>query len=179
ARPARRHPLRFAGGGARIPAWLPGGDGAERGRRDHGAQASRAAGHGGPVPSRSGADRERPCAAGQFPRPGPRRGGGVIFLGDRLGGSGAARIDAADRGFTLGDGVFETLRAYDGRPFRLDAHLARLAAGAETLGFAPPLPPARIAAAVAETLAANRLESGDAAIRITLSRGTGARGLLP
>lgn len=103
----------------------------------------------------------------------------MIFLGDRLVTPEAARIDPADRGFTLGDGVFETLRAYAGRPFRLDAHLARLEAGAAALGIPLPLPAARIATAVAETLAANGLAMGDAAIRITLSRGPGARGLLP
>jgi branched-chain amino acid aminotransferase len=103
----------------------------------------------------------------------------VIFLGDRLVAPEAARIDPADRGFTLGDGVFETLRAYAGRPFRLDAHLARLESSAAVLGIPLPLPAARIAAAVAETLAANALTTGDAAIRITLTRGPGARGLLP
>lgn len=102
----------------------------------------------------------------------------MIFLHDRLVAPEEARIDPADRGFTLGDGLFETLRAYTGRPFRLDAHLDRLVAGAVELGIPLPLPKARIAEAVAETLAANRL-TGDAAIRITLTRGPGARGLLP
>ena len=103
----------------------------------------------------------------------------MIFLGDRLVAEAAARIDPSDRGFTLGDGVFETLRAYGGKPFRLGAHLARLVSGAETLGIPLPLPAARIAEAVAETIAANDLTTGGAAIRITLSRGIGARGLLP
>lgn len=103
----------------------------------------------------------------------------MIFFGDRLVAEAAARIDPSDRGFTLGDGVFETLRAYGGRPFRLAAHVARLAAGAAALGIPLPLPAARIAEAVAETIAANDLSTGDAAIRITLSRGIGGRGLLP
>lgn len=103
----------------------------------------------------------------------------MIFLGDRLVPPEAARIDPADRGFTLGDGLFETLRAYEGRPFRPDAHLQRLADGAAALGIALPLTVARIGDAVGETIAANDLGGGDAAIRITLSRGTGARGLLP
>lgn len=103
----------------------------------------------------------------------------MIFLGDRLVAATTARIDPSDRGFTLGDGVFETLRAYGGKPFRLAAHVARLAAGAAALGIPLPLPAARIAEAVAETIAANDLMTDDAAIRITLSRGTGARGLLP
>ncbi len=103
----------------------------------------------------------------------------MIFLGDRLVAERAARIDPSDRGFTLGDGVFETLRAGGGKPFRMEAHLARLAAGAAALGISLPLPAPRIAAAVDETIAANDLAMGNAAVRITLSRGVGARGLLP
>lgn len=103
----------------------------------------------------------------------------MIFLHDRMVPRASARIDAGDRGLTLGDGLFETLRAYDGRPFRLEAHLARLEQGAAALGIPLPLPLERIAAAVHDTLAANQLGAGDAAIRITLTRGPGARGLLP
>ena len=99
-----------------------------------------------------------------------------IHLNGRLVDACEARIDPADRGLLLADGLFETLRAYDGRLFCLDAHLARLAAGAALLGLpAPPLP--EIAAAVRDTLAANGL--ADASIRITLTRGAGPRGLLP
>jgi branched-chain amino acid aminotransferase len=99
-----------------------------------------------------------------------------IHLNGRLVDSATARIDPSDRGLLLADGLFETLRSYDGQPFRLDAHLARLAAGAAALDL--PMPRATdIAAAVSETIAAN----GDrqASIRITLTRGPGERGLLP
>jgi branched-chain amino acid aminotransferase len=86
------------------------------------------------------------------------------------------RLDAADRGFTLGDGVFETIRAAGGRPCRLAAHLARLRCGAELLGL--PLPDdAALEAALAELLAAAGL--ADAALRLTVSRGPAPRGLLP
>jgi branched-chain amino acid aminotransferase len=100
----------------------------------------------------------------------------MIHLNGRLTDAAAARIDPADRGFLLADGLFETLRAYDGRPFALEAHLARLADGAAALDL--PMPPmAALAAAVAETLQANTHR--EAAIRITLTRGPGPRGLLP
>jgi len=46
-----------------------------------------------------------------------------------------ARISVLDNGFTLGDGVYETLRTYGGRPFRLDLHLARLRASALRVGI--------------------------------------------
>ena len=99
-----------------------------------------------------------------------------IHLNGRLVDACEARIDPADRGLLLADGLFETLRAYDGRLFCLNAHLARLAAGAAVLGLpAPPLP--EIAVAARDTLAANGL--ADASIRITLTRGAGPRGLLP
>ncbi len=99
-----------------------------------------------------------------------------VHLNGRLVDAAEARIDPADRGFLLADGLFETLRAYGGRPFRLPEHLARLAAGAAALEL--PMPPgAEIAAAVGETLAANGF--AEASVRITLTRGPGPRGLLP
>ena len=103
----------------------------------------------------------------------------MIFLRDRIVPRASARIDASDRGLTLGDGLFETLRAYGGRPFRMAAHLARLDHGAAALGIPLPLSVERIAAAVAETLAALALGGGAAALRLTLPRGPGAPGLLP
>jgi branched-chain amino acid aminotransferase len=100
----------------------------------------------------------------------------MIHLNGRLTEVATARIDPADRGFLLADGLFETLRAYDGQPFALEAHLARLADGAAALDL--PMPPvAELTAAVAETLQANGHR--EASIRITLTRGAGPRGLLP
>ncbi|HYV87209.1 MAG TPA: aminotransferase class IV [Candidatus Polarisedimenticolia bacterium] len=100
----------------------------------------------------------------------------VIHLGGRLVDAATARIDPADRGFLLADGLFETLRVYDGEAFKVEAHLARLAAGAHTLGI--PMPAvAEITLAIADTLSANKLR--DASLRITLTRGPGQRGLLP
>ena len=90
-----------------------------------------------------------------------------------------ARIDPADRGFTLADGLFETLRAYRGRPFRLEDHLVRLESSAEALGIPLLFDAVRIAEAVVELLEANSLIEGDAAIRITATRGIGPRGLAP
>jgi branched-chain amino acid aminotransferase len=90
-----------------------------------------------------------------------------------------ARIDPADRGFTLADGLFETLRAYRGKPFRLEDHLVRLESSAQALGIPLLFDAVRIAEAVVELLEANALTEGDAAIRITATRGTGPRGLLP
>jgi branched-chain amino acid aminotransferase len=92
-------------------------------------------------------------------------------------------LSAFDRGFQLGDGVFETLRARGGRTAELQAHLARLERSATGLGIAlPDGTDAALTAAIAELLAAEDLAGpdGDAAIRITVSRGRFiGRGLLP
>ena len=101
----------------------------------------------------------------------------MIFLNGRLSTSAATRIDPADRGFLLGDGVFETLSCVAGWPIFLDRHLDRLANGAEVLGIPLALGADGIAEAVFTTLAACDLARSDAVVRITLSRGPGPRGL--
>jgi branched-chain amino acid aminotransferase len=103
----------------------------------------------------------------------------MIWLNGRLVAREQAHIDPADRGLLLADGLFETLRAYRGHVFKLEEHLARMAEGAAELAIPLPLDPPSIADAVRETLEANQLSAGDAAIRITLTRGPGQRGLLP
>lgn len=80
-----------------------------------------------------------------------------------------------DRGFLLGDGLFETIRVAGGAARRLDAHLARLERGADVIGL--PLPDLDAAAAIAATMAANGLADGVA--RLTVTRGAGPRGVLP
>ncbi len=92
-------------------------------------------------------------------------------------------ISAFDRGFQLGDGVFETLRAAGGRVTELAEHTARLRGSAA--GLAIDLPddlPARLARGIGDLLAAEGLggPDGDASVRITATRGTWmSRGLLP
>jgi branched-chain amino acid aminotransferase len=94
-----------------------------------------------------------------------------------------ARVSVFDRGFQLGDGVFETLRARAGRATELDAHLARLRRSAD--GLSIPLRDdveAEIAAGVAALLHAEGADGpgGDVSIRITVTRGSfHGRGLLP
>ena len=87
-----------------------------------------------------------------------------------------ARISVLDRGFLYGDALFETMRAYGGKVFLLDRHLARLAASAQFLGFDLGRIPEPLEAAVLRTLAESQL--ADAYVRLTVSRGT-SRGLIP
>lgn len=99
----------------------------------------------------------------------------LVWLNGRILSEDAACVSVTDRGFLLGDGVFETMRAYCGRVFRLAAHLQRMTEGAERVGI--PMP-AGLSNAVTEVLAANGLV-GDAAVRITLTRGAAPPGLAP
>ena len=102
----------------------------------------------------------------------------VIYLNGQLVPENERHISALDRGFTLGDGVFDTLRAVNGHIFRLDDHLERLDRAAKTIGLELPVEPSVLTGGIAYLLEANGL--ADALIRITISRGIPARrGLLP
>ena len=108
---------------------------------------------------------------------------GHLWVDGRIEPADGVHLSAFDRGFQLGDGVFETLRARGGRPTELDEHVARLRRSAD--GLSIPLDDdvaERLATAIDELLAAEGLagEDGDASIRITVSRGVfHGRGLLP
>lgn len=95
--------------------------------------------------------------------------------GDLMEADGA--VSAADRGFLIGDGVFETLLVDGGRPAFLGAHLARLRRGLEALGFEAPVGEEALRAAI-DALARRQGVDGRAACRITLTRVGGARGLV-
>ena len=88
-----------------------------------------------------------------------------------------ARISALDRGFLYGYGLYETVRSYGGRVFRLDRHLARLMGSAQYLGLAAQLDPVEMEKAIYMALEANEME--DARIRLTIGAGEGERGLSP
>lgn len=115
----------------------------------------------------------------------PAMGGGPrhVWVHGRLADVDEPVLSAFDRGFQLGDGVFETLRARGGRPTELAEHATRLRNSAD--GLAIPLPDdieSRLGRAIDELLVAEGLAGpdGDASIRITVSRGSFlGRGLLP
>ncbi len=88
---------------------------------------------------------------------------------------GPVPFDASDRGLLLGDGVFDTSLVLGGRMVWRAAHLRRLRAHASALGFG--VEPARLEAAVDGTVAT--LAGGHGALRLTLTRGAGPRGLAP
>jgi branched-chain amino acid aminotransferase len=101
----------------------------------------------------------------------------VVWLNGALLAADSARIDPADRGFTLGDGVFETIRAASGRALHADRHLARLRQGATVLGIDVPFGDDILRGGFCDVLRENAM--ADAALRITLTRGPAPRGVLP
>ena len=82
-----------------------------------------------------------------------------------------ARCSCLDRGRLYGDGLFETMRAYHGKIFRLDAHLGRLMAGAEQLYLQLPMATEELQTTAQKTLEESELTS--AYIRLTVTRGVG------
>ena len=98
----------------------------------------------------------------------------VVFLNGNFLPEADAVVPLNDRGFLLGDGLFETTRVADGRPFRLAQHLDRLSRGAEFVRIKLPFAPKDIQKFAAELIARNSLPN--AILRVTLTRGPGTRG---
>ena len=89
------------------------------------------------------------------------------------------KIESSDRGFLLSDGLFETMRVYNGKVFGLEDHYARFVIGAAALKMPVPVKLEEVNAIILKLLEANGLSQKDATLRITLTRGSGPRGLLP
>lgn len=88
-----------------------------------------------------------------------------------------AKISVFDHGFLYGDGVFEGIRAYNGRVFRLKEHLIRLYESAKSIMLEVPVSLKEMQELVLKTLRKNKLK--DAYIRVIVSRGEGDLGLDP
>lgn len=88
-----------------------------------------------------------------------------------------AKVSVFDHGFLYGDGVFEGLRVYGGRIFKLREHLMRLYESARAILLGVPMSPAELEAAILDAVHMN--EAKDAYIRLIVSRGPGALGISP
>jgi branched-chain amino acid aminotransferase len=86
-----------------------------------------------------------------------------------------AKVSVFDHGVLYGDGIFEGIRAYNGRIFRLEDHLARLEDSANAILLKLPIPLKEIEKAIVETVRLNGLK--DAYIRLVVTRGVGDLGL--
>lgn len=88
-----------------------------------------------------------------------------------------AKISVFDHGLLYGDGVFEGIRAYHGRVFKLDEHIERLYWSAKAILLTIPMTPAEMTRAVVATCRKNKCHDGY--IRLVVTRGVGTLGLNP
>jgi len=100
-----------------------------------------------------------------------------IWIDGQVVAAGEARVSVLDHGFLYGDGVFEGIRCYSGRVFRLEDHLRRLATGARVLALELPGGIDAMRRIVLETARANG--APDAYLRLVVSRGEGELGVDP
>ncbi len=100
-----------------------------------------------------------------------------VYINGTLYDKDDAKISVYDHGLLYGDGVFEGMRSYGGKVFRLDEHLERLWSSAKAIWLEIPLTKDALAKAVNDTLAANNIKDGY--IRLVVTRGAGTLGLDP
>ena len=100
-----------------------------------------------------------------------------IYLNDCFVRKEHARVSVFDHGFLFGDGVYETLRAYQGRIFLLERHVNRLRRSCEFVGLELPIQDEAWMAIIGELLDRNGLQN--AGLRVTISRGEGEVGIDP
>jgi len=100
-----------------------------------------------------------------------------IYLDGKYVSEDEAKISVFDHGLLYGDGVFEGIRLYSGRIFRLEQHLDRLLASAKAIMLQVPLTREQLVEACCETCRQNKLKDGY--IRLVVTRGVGYLGLSP
>lgn len=100
-----------------------------------------------------------------------------VYLDGKLVEKDDAKISVFDHGLLYGDGVFEGIRFYAGRVFRLDEHIRRLYDSARAVALTIPIERDAMELAVLETIRANGLQDGY--VRLVITRGVGDLGLNP
>jgi branched-chain amino acid aminotransferase len=100
-----------------------------------------------------------------------------VYVNGKIVPTKEAVVSVFDHGFLYGDGVYETMKGYDGVIFKFDEHLQRLYRSASLIGISIPSDLDHLKIAIYETLIANSLKN--AYVRVTVSRGQGAIGLDP
>jgi branched-chain amino acid aminotransferase len=103
----------------------------------------------------------------------------MIYLNGNFIDQDEAKIETNDRGFLLSDGIFETIRVYSGVISRLSDHYNRLKKSADFLNIPFVMSFNELNLALHTLLEKSDLKDKDASMRLTLTRGTGPRGLLP
>jgi len=100
-----------------------------------------------------------------------------VFLNGQFLTEGRAMVTVGDRGFMYGDGLFETMRVFNGKPFRMAQHLERMVRGADFLKIKLPFTPKELQQFAEQLIEKNAMP--DSVLRVTLTRGPGARGYSP
>jgi branched-chain amino acid aminotransferase len=100
-----------------------------------------------------------------------------VYINGKLYDKEDAKVSVYDHGLLYGDGVFEGIRSYGGRVFRLEQHLRRLWDSARAICLEIPIKREDLAAAIVNTLKVNGIEDGY--IRLVVTRGAGTLGLDP
>jgi branched-chain amino acid aminotransferase len=100
-----------------------------------------------------------------------------VYIDGKLYDKEEAKVSVYDHGLLYGDGVFEGIRAYAGKVFRLSEHLDRLYDSAKAIWLEIPMAKDDMAKAVVDTLAVNNIQDGY--IRLVVTRGVGTLGLDP
>ena len=101
----------------------------------------------------------------------------IVFLNGKFVPEEQATVSVFDRAFLYGDGLFETMRVINGKPFRWWDHMERLRKGGDFLGIKIPFGCISLEKFAAELIAQNKMP--DALMRLTVSRGVGPRGYSP
>ena len=101
----------------------------------------------------------------------------VLFLNGRFVAEAEGVVSVSDRGFMYGDGLFETMRVFNGRPFRMAQHLERMVRGADFLKIKLPHSAREIQQFAEQLIEKNSMP--DCVLRVTLTRGPGERGYTP
>jgi branched-chain amino acid aminotransferase len=102
---------------------------------------------------------------------------GIVYASGAFRPAGDAAVSLFDHGLLYGDGVFEGIRAYNGRVFKLERHIERLFESAHAIRLSIPEPPDRVAAIVLDTCRRNAIADGY--IRLVVTRGVGDLGISP
>jgi len=97
----------------------------------------------------------------------------MLLYDDRFIDRSKASIDPEDRAYQFGDGVYEVIRVYDGRPFLIKEHLERLKRSANEIRLTLPYPIEKLEKNLIELIERNRLDHGN--VYLQVSRGTAPR----
>jgi branched-chain amino acid aminotransferase len=97
----------------------------------------------------------------------------MVNVNGRISDEREAVISVFDHGFLYGEGIYETLRTYNGRPFLYDRHMRRLRNSAAMMALDIPFTDDQLASQIRDTTAAANLDGAEAYIRVLVTRGVG------